>query len=142
MSESVTCLPPRVSLCTHGRRAGREQVGGGWRGPVPPSQTPLPPQPLPSCIYSSIWLIYSMAVCVLKTVLSYKNIKTRAGLGVKTNSKGHPCERIPLPQGMNSLPTSQSRWRGGAASLQLRPRLRGGAPGVRGPWAKGTWGGM
>lgn len=43
---------------------------------------PTPPQPLPSCIYSRIWLIYSTAVCV-KNSLSYKNMKAGPGWGVR-----------------------------------------------------------
>lgn len=64
----------------------REQVQGGGKGlpglvgAAPPFQPPLPSQLLPSCIYSSVWLIYSTAVCV-KNGLSYKNMKARAGLG-------------------------------------------------------------
>lgn len=85
---------------------GESQYGRGWERLVGahPSLSTAPPQPLPSCIYSNVWLIYSMAVCV-KNGLSYKNTKARAGMGVKTNSRGLPQECIPLPQGM----TSQSK---------------------------------
>lgn len=115
----------------------REQVQGGGRGlpglvgAAPPSEPPLPSRPLPSYIYSSIWLIYSTAVCV-KNGLSYKNMKARAGLGAKTSSRGHPHECIPLPQGVSSLPTTQ--YKGGGRLVC------GSSPGwgcSEGPWAMG-----
>lgn len=130
MSESVICLPPRVSLCTCGRRweerASRRlgRVSPGWWGPsLLPNTTP--PQPLPSCIYSRIWLIYSTAVCV-KNSLSYKNMKAGAGMGGKTKSRSPPYKCIPLPQGM----TSESK-QGGYPACSSSPGVGSCSRGLR-----------
>lgn len=104
MSESVICLPPRVSLCTYGRRweerASKRRLGKacpGWWGPS------LPPNPHPHLnlflpVFTAAFGLFTAQRCVLKTVYLTKNMKARARIGEVRQIVGvPPLDASPYP---------------------------------------------
>lgn len=96
--------------------------------PTPtPTSTFLP-------VFTAAFGLFTAWRCVcVKNGLSYKNMKTRAGLGGAIKG-GHPCECIP-PEAMSSLLTPETAEAASlAAQAQAGVMLRGSA----GHGAKGT----
>lgn len=134
MSESVICPPPRVSLCTYGRRweerASKRRLGKacpGWWGPS------LPPNPHPHLnlflpVFTAAFGLFTAQRCVLKTVYLTKNMKARARIGEVRQIVGvPPLDASPYPG--RDLPEQE----GQPTSLQFQPREGGnGAPGTEG----------